>query len=288
MSNALNLGSMNGPSVGIILKEVVRRAMVAIRNERSVFEVRSKEGHSGEMDDVFTSADRKAQDIYQRVLSECFPSCGIVAEEGNLAVLPRDGCTAYFTVDPLDGTKAYIRRQSNGVGTMAALVEQGQVISAYVGDVFPGEIYGYRPGSDKVHCITNLDVAQAMEFHRPLQVGVSYVLLRDPPTKYSALARKFVEKYFGNHENYGGSIGTWMTHLWKRVNAAVIIPPSYETPWDSTPIIGISRKLGYLFFRPSSEVDRWEQFEPQVLPAKYRREHEMLVIHENDRTAVGL
>ena len=50
---------------------------------------------------------------------------------------------SYITVDPLDGTKAFIRRQSHGVGTMVAMVEEGQVVSAYVGDVNTQEIYGF-------------------------------------------------------------------------------------------------------------------------------------------------
>src|SRR5262245_48489754 len=125
---------LNGHAVGIILKELVRRAMTTIRNERQVFEATAKQGHSGGMDDVFTSADTKAQEVYVKSLRECFPDYAIVAEEGDvepLAGTPRPG--AFFTVDPLDGTKAFIRRQSHGVGTMVALVEQGQVDRKGVG-----------------------------------------------------------------------------------------------------------------------------------------------------------
>jgi fructose-1,6-bisphosphatase/inositol monophosphatase family enzyme len=136
---------LNGHAVGIILKELVRRAMAVIRNERQVFEATAKQGRSGDMDDVFTSADTKAQEVYIKSLHECFPDYAIVAEEGGVA--PRIARSvrpgAFFTVDPLDGTKAFVRRQSHGVG----LVEHGQVASAYVGDINTHEIYGYRPGS---------------------------------------------------------------------------------------------------------------------------------------------
>src|SRR5262245_58310647 len=73
---------LNGHAVGIILKELVRRAMTTIRNERQVFEATAKQGHSGNMDDVFTSADTKAQEIYIKSLHECFPGYAIIAEEG--------------------------------------------------------------------------------------------------------------------------------------------------------------------------------------------------------------
>ena len=121
---------LNGPAVGIILKELVRRAIVTIRNERQVFDVTNKTGYGGDMNDVFTSADRKAQEVYLKLLRECFPDHGIVAEEDALSIPARNGVTGYFTVDPLDGTKAFIRRRSHGIGTMIALVENGRVVAA--------------------------------------------------------------------------------------------------------------------------------------------------------------
>ena len=165
---------LNGHAVGIILKELVRRAMTIIRNERQVFEATAKQGHSGNMDDVFTSADTKAQEVYIKSLCECFPGYAIVAEEGGvvpLVVEPvRSG--AFFTVDPLDRTKAFIRRQSHGVGTMVALVEQGQVVSAYIGDINTHEIYGYRPGSRTVHRISEHEISkQLMHIAKPPMVG---------------------------------------------------------------------------------------------------------------------
>src|SRR4029079_1003558 len=155
-------GELNGHAVGIILKELVRRALTTIRNERQIFEATAKRGHSGSMDDVFTSADTKAQAVYVKSLRECFPHHAIIAEEGSLAdplatSVPPD---AFFTVDPLDGTKAFVRRQSHGVGTMLALVEQAQVTAAYVGDVNTHEIYGYRPGSRLVHRVSEYEISE--------------------------------------------------------------------------------------------------------------------------------
>ena len=53
---AVNLGPLNGHSVGRILKEAVRRAATVIRAERLTFEAHTKQSYSGTMDDVFTSA----------------------------------------------------------------------------------------------------------------------------------------------------------------------------------------------------------------------------------------
>ena len=44
MSNTSS-APLNGPAVGIILKKLVRRAIVTIRNERQVFDVSNKAGY---------------------------------------------------------------------------------------------------------------------------------------------------------------------------------------------------------------------------------------------------
>jgi 3'-phosphoadenosine 5'-phosphosulfate (PAPS) 3'-phosphatase len=57
------------------------------------------------------------------------------------------GSRVFFTLDPLDGTKAFVRRQSRGVGIMVALLHDGRSYPP----VNNHENYGYPPGSTKVH-----------------------------------------------------------------------------------------------------------------------------------------
>jgi fructose-1,6-bisphosphatase/inositol monophosphatase family enzyme len=277
---------LNGHAVGIILKELVRRAMAIIRNERQVFEATAKQGHSGSMDDVFTSADIKAQEVYIKSLRECFPNYAIVAEEGGIPPLVarsvRSG--AFFTVDPLDGTKAFVRRQSHGVGTMVALVEQGQVASAYVGDINTHEIYGYRPGSRSVHRISQYEISEQLT-HVARPIAEQYALLRDPPDAYSHASRALLPG-FKSYEVEGGSIGIWLARLWKREVGAALLLPGVETPWDTAPIIGISKMLGYRFYRPGAP--KWTSYEPVVVDRTLRRDHDFLVIHERDISGLGL
>lgn len=90
--------TLSGHAVGIILKELMRRAIVTIRNERQVFEATVKRGYRGDMDDVFTSADTKAQAIYMKSLRQCFPDIPVIAEEGTTAL--GTASPTYFTVDP--------------------------------------------------------------------------------------------------------------------------------------------------------------------------------------------
>jgi fructose-1,6-bisphosphatase/inositol monophosphatase family enzyme len=266
-----------------VLKELVRRAIKVIRAEREAFEVMQKVGYGGDMTDVFTTADSKAQKIYVRSIEECFPSYGVIAEEGSLSEA-QVGEGSYFTVDPLDGTKAFIRRQSHGVGTMVAMVEEGQVVSAYVGDVNTQEIYGFRPGSINVHRITEFETAERLAYlKRPL--GGQNILLRDPPHVYSEMCRRLLP-FFKSYEIEGGSIGISLARLWKREVAGVLLPPGGETPWDSTPIRGISEHLGYLFLRPSDTSFGWEAWTPPLPKDVVLRDHDVLVIHREDFEAL--
>jgi fructose-1,6-bisphosphatase/inositol monophosphatase family enzyme len=277
---------LNGHAIGIILKELVRRAMAVIRNERQVFEATAKRGHSGSMDDVFTSADTTAQAVYLKSLRECFPDHAIIAEEGSVADTLATSVRpcAFFTVDPLDGTKAFVRRQSHGVGTMLALVEQGQVTSAYIGDVNTHEIYGYRPGSRSVHRISEYETSEQLT-HVSRPVAEQYALLRDPPEAYSPASRALLPS-FKSYEVEGGSIGIWLARLWKREVGVALLLPGVETPWDTAPIIGISKILGYRFYRPAASG--WTSYEPVVVERTLRRDHDLLIIHEVDCTGLGL
>ncbi len=277
-------GQLNGHAVGIVLKELVRRAIVTIRNERTVFDVTQKAGYDGAMTDVFTSADRKAQEVYLRSLRECFPDYGIVAEEDELTIAPQNGA-GYFTVDPLDGTKAFIRRQSHGVGTMIALVEQGKAVSAYIGDINTQEIYGFRPGSQRVHRITEFETAEELRHHdRPL--AEQCILLRDPERAYSEASRRLLNR-FKSWEIDGGSIGIWLARLWKREVGAALLPPSMETPWDRTPIVGIATALGYVFCEAGAD-GRWQPAEPALSTTTYKRDCDLLVIHRDDLLKLAL
>jgi fructose-1,6-bisphosphatase/inositol monophosphatase family enzyme len=277
---ALRYGEVNGHIIGQILRETVRRATVVIRNERLVFEAQSKQGHSGTMDDVFTSADTKAQEVYLTAFRECFPTYGVLGEEDALVIPSAEGPDGfYFTVDPLDGTRAFIRRQSHGVGTMVALVRRTEILSAYVGDINTEEVYGYHPDADNVERITRLDTVETLCLKADGPLSERYALLRDPDTQYSDAARQLLRR-FKSHEVIGSSIGIWMAQLWKGEVGAVIMRPGWETPWDSTPILGISKKLGCAFLRPGAD-GRWVEYEPVIATKKYRRDHETLILHRD-------
>jgi hypothetical protein len=190
-----------------------------------------------------------------------------------------DGSGLFFTVYPLVGKKAFVRRQSHGVGTMISLSMKHTFFGAYVGDVNTQEIFGFRPGSDKVHRVSEFDDNETLTVHNQF-LNERSVLLRDSETKYSLLSRRLIH-IFKNFLIDGGSIGTWLARLWKGEVEAVIIPPSMETPWDSNPVHAISLALGFAFFRPNYEGNAWLRYTPLPITDLTRRSHDTLIIHES-------
>lgn len=243
--DCLEFGELNERSLGIILKELVRRAVRTIREERRNFEFQRKKGYGGEENDIVTTADRAAQDVYVEALRSCFPDFGIVAEEDNL----RDQANkkrGYFTVDPLDGTKAFNRGESEGVGTMIGLVDDNEIKAAYVGDANTEELYGFYPGGNVQH-ISEYDYTETLEAEPDL-IDKQFIQLRKRPSRYSDNFENLIRNRFKGLTVESGSIGTKFAHLWKGVVGAIGLPPHYYPPWDLVPILGISKQLGYRFY----------------------------------------
>ena len=280
----MGLANFNPHVLGIVMKEAVRRAIMEIRRQRFIFEAKAKTGQSGLLDDMVTTADNEAQKIYIKMLTECFPNYGIVAEEQSLKMeckLP--GTNIYFTVDPLDGTKAFVRKQSHGIGTMIALVSESEVIAAYVGDVMTQEIFGFRPESPRVHRISEFDHSEKMAIRPKFKLSKQYVLLWRDPSRHNTLTRELIapkenDGLFHGVEVTGGSIGIGMARLWKGEVGATILTPHHNTPWDLSPVVGISKQLGFVFLKVQDR--KLVQFEPVICKETYRTENDMLVVHQ--------
>jgi fructose-1,6-bisphosphatase/inositol monophosphatase family enzyme len=280
----MKYGHLTESAIGIILKEAVRRAIQSILLERQVFRA-SQKATSYNGSDWVTTADRRAQEIYLNIIKECLPGFGVAAEEDELSIkctLPN--INAYLTVDPLDGTNAFIRRQSWGIGTMVALVTDDEVVSAYVGEVMSQEIYGFRPGSPKVHRISQYNTAEELRADQSKPLSKQYCLLIEQPRKHSTLVRRLAgvdanTHLFAGVEVNGGSIGTAMARLWKGEVGGVVLPPYPLTPWDFAPILGISEQLGFVFLRLNPQAQVFENFNPKPSARVQAQPDELLVIH---------
>ncbi|MEK7520212.1 MAG: inositol monophosphatase family protein [Patescibacteria group bacterium] len=276
---------MNGPAIGIVLKELVRRCIVRAQRELVAFEIMQKEGTSGYMDDIVTTVDLAVQEVGTKLIRECLPKLGLIAEEENLVILPGkkfDGC--FITFDPIDGTKALARRQSHGISTMVSLVWRGEIISAWIGDIMTGEIFGYRPGSDKVHRIYRFEASQSLQIKNGVPLKEQYILFHSNPDKLSSRVGRAIE-LFKDIEVSGGSIGTLMARLWKGEVGGVILKAGKQTPWDICPIVGISEKLGFRFFEifpdglGATKRNILTEFRPQPSLATITTQTETLIVH---------
>ncbi len=276
-------GHITEHAVGVLLKEMVRRAIETIQAQQFGFEVTEKERKFGHGRDFVTSADRAAQAIYLGMIRECLPGYGIVAEEDDLRVpCTLDGKKIWVTVDPLDGTRAFMRRQSQGIGTMVALVTEDDVISAYVGDVITREIYGYRPESPRVHRISRYSIGVELEVDREKPLSRQYLLLHTEPGAFSKRAQRLFfssERAFGSFEITRGSVGIEFARLWKGEVGGIMTLPGVVTPWDFCPLLGISRRLGFAFL--AIRDDGLVRVEPPVIRDHHRLEDEFVIVHES-------
>ncbi len=273
-------GYMTADTVSRQVKEAVIRAIEEINQKRFDFEAKQKVVDYKKEEDFVTSADISAQHIYTQIFKESFPDYGIIGEEDNLRKEPGE-LGLWFTVDPLDGTKAFIRKQSHGVATMVALVKNKEIIGVWIGDVFTKELYYYRPKSDKVHRLINYKFPQRLGIlvKKPLKNQV--VVLRTHPRNYSKVIERMTlpGELFKDINIDSGSIGTMFGRLWKGEVGALILQEGKATPWDRTPIIGISKKLGFQFL--SRKKDDFIVFNPDISMEMIEMD-EHIVVHEKN------
>ncbi len=112
-----------------ILQQIAQtagKAIVEVYNNQP-FQVESKSDGS-----PLTIADKAANDVIVKGLRENFPNIPILSEEGkSIAYHERKHWDKFFLVDPLDGTKEFIKR--NGEFTVnIALIENGSPIAGVV------------------------------------------------------------------------------------------------------------------------------------------------------------
>jgi len=291
-SGPTRFGEINKHVIGHIMKKTVSHAIAIIRARLLTHEAEEKPGRDGRKD-YKTDADVLAQASYVRILTECFPTFGIVGEEsdddGNQL---RISCThpehdLWFAIDPLDGTRAFMRGESTGVSTMIALVCDGEVIAAYIGDALTGEIYGFRP-QGAVYRITEHSGYKRLEPDIARTLKECKVHTGDHIQKYPPAIRKllgaetFATAHFDLIETQGGSIGVTMAKLWKGHMGAVLLHEGAQAPWDLIPIYGISRALGFVFVGIEPELPlRLAPVDVGITKESYTFERPVLVVHEH-------
>ncbi|NLG89568.1 MAG: 3'(2'),5'-bisphosphate nucleotidase CysQ [Clostridiaceae bacterium] len=130
----MNISDLN--DVLVTAKELVREA------GRIILEIYSKDFSVDYKDDCtpVTEADRKSNSYIINVLKRKYPECAVLAEESPDdpdSRIKNDWC---FIIDPLDGTKEFIKK--NGEFTVnVALAYKGKAVLGVIGIPVTGELY---------------------------------------------------------------------------------------------------------------------------------------------------
>ncbi|WAH36090.1 3'(2'),5'-bisphosphate nucleotidase CysQ [Alicyclobacillus dauci] len=123
-----------------ILEDAVREAgQEIVRISRDGFET----SYKGK-DDPLTTADLAANSILHEKLSESFPDYGWLSEE-SAEDLSRLTCKRVWVVDPIDGTREFIRGLPE-FAISVALVEDGLPIVGVVHNPMTGEVFSVVKG----------------------------------------------------------------------------------------------------------------------------------------------
>ena len=91
--------------------------------------------------DFVSSADLRSQAILREVLSAAYPDHGLLLEEGN----DREGHSARFIADPLDGTTNFLHDIPH-FAVAIALEVKGEIVAGTVLDVMKGELFWAEKG----------------------------------------------------------------------------------------------------------------------------------------------
>lgn len=131
-----------------------------------------------------TEADRKANDIITNGLIEAFPGMGILAEEScdSLSRLKKKYC---FVVDPLDGTKEFIKRNDEFTVNIA-LTEWGKPIVGVIYVPVYNELYYGCLGQGSYSLINE------QEKHLKVSQRVGNIRLAKSRTHYSPELEKLI------------------------------------------------------------------------------------------------
>ena len=120
----------------IRISEAAGRAIMDVYDKGAQVDVRLKSD-----DSPLTLADQRANEIIVQELKALYPNIPIISEENRqLSFEERQGFKQYWVVDPLDGTKEFIKR--NGEFTVnIALCENHRPVAGFVFLPVTGEIY---------------------------------------------------------------------------------------------------------------------------------------------------
>lgn len=171
-----------------IARSASKEVMAIYENEVLFGQVDAKADNS-----PLTLADKAAHQMIATALSELTPDLPILSEEGKqLPIEIRQNWKRFWLVDPLDGTKEFIKR--NGEFTInIALIEQGHPILGVIHIPVSGNTYyGFREGG-AFKVLMDGTVQQIFaDSYAKSQTGLRFVCSR---SHMSEAVKKYIEKF---------------------------------------------------------------------------------------------
>ncbi|MGL4758112.1 MAG: inositol monophosphatase family protein [Patescibacteria group bacterium] len=261
-------------TIDLTLLEACTNASVEITNPLNL-EINEKASDSKDFDQV-TSADIKAQDIIFKILKIIFPSAFVIGEESDFQDIP-DVDGLIFTIDPIDGTKEFIRG-GNEVSIMIAAIFKQKVIASIIYNPFSGEYIQLKAEDGKVYR-NRANVLSKVEFKLPdRKFGLlSNDFFAQPQIAKLSYIAGGDKAFFKNHTIISGSYGTSVARLITSQISTYITKPNKINPWDEVPSIGMLIALGFKYYVLDEDQGIWKEYEPFFSLIPYRRNSWVLI-----------
>jgi fructose-1,6-bisphosphatase/inositol monophosphatase family enzyme len=222
--------------------------------------------------DQVTDLDYQAQEAIIEILENYFPFSGILAEENEHSKASQDGLV--FTIDPIDGTKEFVRG-GNETSCMIGAVYEGQVVAALIGNPFTSEIFVLQARDQKVirYRCSESPIEIELEFKYPPRKKALFSFEDVRDSAISALTNMShpVSGYFKTHLVFTGSYGTGAMKTASNQVTGFITKANNINPWDEIPALGILSKLGYKYYIFDTQSKTFEVVEMVANLEKYNR-----------------
>jgi histidinol-phosphatase len=183
-----------------------------------------------------TEADRECERLIARILSEAFPEDGLLGEEGTLAE-SRSG--RRWIIDPIDGTRDYVRRNPLWANLIA--LEQGNdVVVGVVNLPMQGNLYSASRGGGAFHNGSPVRVSSKSSVEEAVLCMNAFNKLDGTPLKSRML--DWMARFWAVR-GLGGATDAMMVASGQ---AEIWIEPSAK-PWDFAPLKVIVEEAGGRF-----------------------------------------
>ena len=206
-----------------------------------------------------TIADQKAENILLAALADICPDIPVVSEENTNSHHLSAG-QRFFLVDPLDGTKEFIKADDNGAFTVnIGLIENGLPVMGMLYAPARNAFYwGYQGGGAFFRETTRITPITVRDVPDRGAVAVASASHLDPATA----------NWLSNHQiNQTTSIGSSLKFALIASGQADVYPrfgPTME--WDTAAGDAILRAAGGMVFHPDGEIYRYGKKEYRNTP----------------------